>query len=161
MAATNHSQRLELSLWEQTDCPEWADFLQDNEKLEELVGGHLANGALHLTAEEKEFLSQRRAALAYTGTGSGAAEVELPFPPQRLTVFALGKPPMAPRADGCWDVFYQVWIQGEASPGSMGGVTVDLEALTAQLAQGAFSGETGLYHALNQQGVSYLVELEA
>lgn len=31
MAATNHSTTLGLSLWEQTDCPEWADFLQDDE----------------------------------------------------------------------------------------------------------------------------------
>ena len=36
MAATNHSTNLGLSLWEQTDRPEWADFLQDNQKLEQL-----------------------------------------------------------------------------------------------------------------------------
>ena len=61
MAATNHSTTLGLSLWEQTDCPEWADFLQDNQKLEQLAGGHISNAALHLTAEEKQFLSQRTA----------------------------------------------------------------------------------------------------
>ena len=35
------------------------------------------------------------------------------------------------------------------------------EGLTAQLAEGAFTGETGLYHALNRSGVTYVVELEA
>lgn len=96
MAATNHSTTLGLSLWEQTDCPEWADFLQDNQKLEQLAGGHISNAALHLTAEEKQFLSQRTALVSYVGTGSGAASVTLPFLPRKLTVSAQGKPAMLP-----------------------------------------------------------------
>lgn len=43
MAATNHSTTLGLSLWEQTDCPEWADFLQDNQKLEQRLGWAYSN----------------------------------------------------------------------------------------------------------------------
>ena len=38
MAASSTSTVLGLSLWAQTDCPEWADFLQDNQKLEQLAG---------------------------------------------------------------------------------------------------------------------------
>ena len=162
MAASNYSTNLGLSLWAQTDCPEWADFLQDNQKLEQLAGGHIANGALHLTAEEKEFLSQRRALATYTGTGSGAASVTLPFLPQKITVFAQGKPPLAPLSDGNWNVYQEIWLAGAdgASYGT-GGISVAADTLTAQFAQGAFSGETGWNHALNQQGIAYVVELEA
>lgn len=162
MAATNHSQNLGLSLWEQTDCPEWADFLQDNQKLEEYAGGHIQNGALHLTAEEKEFLSHRAALLTYTGSGSGAASVTLPFLPRKITVTAQGKPAMISRADGGWDVFSEVWLQGEGSAVyGTGGVQVTTDTLTAQFSEGAFAGESGLYHGLNRSGVTYVVELEA
>lgn len=160
MAATNHSANLGLSLWEQTDAPQWADFLQDNQKLEELVGSHVVNGGIHVTAEEKQFLSQRAAVLTYTGTGSGSASVTLPFLPRKLTVTAQGKPPMAPRSDGGWDVFQEVWLSGEAEGGT-GGVTVAADTLTAQLAEGAYAGVSGVYHGLNRSGVTYLVELEA
>ena len=161
MAASSYSTILGLSLWNQTDCPKLADFLQDNQKLEQLAGGHIANNALHLTAEEKQFLSQRTALLTYTGTGSGGASVTLPFLPRRLTVYAQGKPSLLPRSDGGWDVFSQVWLQGEGSASyGTGGISVAADTLTAQLSEGAFSGETGLYHALNRSGVTYVVELE-
>ena len=162
MAASSYSTILGLSLWNQTDCPKLADFLQDNQKLEQLAGGHIANNALHLTAEEKQFLSQRTALLTYTGTGSGGASVTLPFLPRRLTVYAQGKPSLLPRSDGGWDVFSQVWLQGEGSASyGTGGISVAADTLTAQLSEGAFSGETGLYHALNRSGVTDVVELEA
>lgn len=161
MAASEYSAVLGLSLWAQTDCPQWADFLQDNQKLEQKAGGHIQNAALHLTAGEKEFLSQRRAVLTYTGTGSGSAAVTLPFLPGRVTVFAQSKPPMAPRADGGWDVFSEVWAAVQAADTSQGGVSLDGETLSLQLSEGAFSGETGLYHALNRSGVSYAVVAEA
>lgn len=159
MAATEHSAVLGLSLWEQSDCPEWADFLQDNQKLEQLAGGHIQNSALHLTAEEKQFLAQRRAVLRYTGTGEGDASLSLPFAPQKLTVAAQGRPGLLPRPEGGWDVFSQVWLAGEEGPWGTGGVTV--EGLSAAFSEGAFTGQEGLYHALNRAGVTYWVEIEA
>lgn len=161
MSASNHSQKLGLSLWEQTDCPEWADFLQDNEKLEETVGGHIGSQAVHLTAEDREFLSHRAAVVTYNGTGSGAASLTLPFLPRKLTVSAQGKPPMVSRSDGGWDVFSQVWVQGDTQDYGTGGIQVTESTLQAQFSEGAFSGATGLYHALNRSGVTYVVELEA
>lgn len=161
MAATNHSERLGLSLWEQTDCPEWADFLQDNQKLEQLAGGHIANDALHVTAQEKQFLSQRTAIVTYTGTGSGAATVSLPFLPRKLLVSPVGKPGMLPQEDGAWKVLSEIWLAGEETAYGTGGITVEEASLTAQFSQGAFSGEAGIYHALNEAGVTYAVEVEA
>ena len=93
-------------------------------------------------------------------TGSGAASVTLPFSPRKITVFAQGKPPVAPRADGGWDVFSQVWLQGEESPYGTGGISLAADTLAAQFSEGAFSGEAGLYHALTRSGVTYVVELE-
>ena len=89
MAATYHTTHLGLSLWAQTDCPQWVDFLQDNQKLDQQVGGHIQDSALHLTAEDKQYLSQRSASVTYTGTGSGTQSVTLPFLPRKLTVLAL------------------------------------------------------------------------
>ncbi len=161
MAATKHSANLGLSLWERTDRPEWADFLQDNQKLEQLAGGHIGNGGIHLTAEEKQFLAQRSAVVTYTGNGAGSVTVTLPFLPRKLTVLAEGKPPMAPRGDGGWDVFFEQWISGEETSHSTGGITVAADTLTAVLLDSAFSEGSGLYHALNQSGVTYVVTAEA
>ena len=143
-------------------APSWRTFCRTIKGWSSWQGGHIANSALHLTAEEKQFLSQRTALLTYTGTGSGGASVTLPFLPRRLTVYAQGKPSLLPRSDGGWDVFSQVWLQGEGSASyGTGGISVAADTLTAQLSEGAFSGETGLYHALNRSGVTYVVELEA
>lgn len=161
MAATNHSKNLGLSLWEKTDRPEWADFLQDNQKLEQLAGGHIANNGLHLTASEKQFLAQRAAVLTYTGNGTGSVNVTLPFLPRKLTVLAQGKPPMAPRTDGGWDVFFEQWVSGEKTSYSTGGIAVVADTLTATMTEGAFAGEKSVYHALNRSGVTYVVEAEA
>ncbi|MGI6255292.1 MAG: hypothetical protein ACOYJZ_06625 [Acutalibacter sp.] len=161
MAATNHSTNLGLSLWEQTDRPEWADFLQDNQQLEQLAGGHIANSALHLTAEEKQFLAQRGTVVTYTGSGTGSASVTLPFLPRRITVLAQGKPPMAPREDGGWDVFQEEWLSGEETSYGVGGISVAEDTLTVTLTEGAFAGESGIYHALNRSGITYVVAAEA
>ena len=162
MAATNHSEKLGLSLWEQTDCPEWADFLQDNQKLEEQVGGHLQNEGIHVTAEEKEFLAARTALVTYVGNGSGSASVKLPFLPRKLTVTAQGMPGMVSRQDGGWDVYSQVWLRGSGSLFyGTGGVQVTSDTLTAQFSEGAFAQGMGLHHALNRSGFTYIVELEA
>ena len=162
MAATYHTTHLGLSLWAQTDCPQWVDFLQDNQKLDQQVGGHIQDSALHLTAEEKQYLSQRSASVTYTGTGSGTQSVTLPFLPRKLTVLAQGKPPMVPRSDGGWDVYMETWVAGEeAAAYGTGGVTVAADTLAAQFAEEAFSGESSVYHALNRSGVTYVVVLEA
>ena len=161
MAATNHSTNLGLSLWEQTDRPEWADFLQDNQKLEQLAGGHIVNDGIHVTAEEKQFLTQRTAVLTYTGDGAGSVNVTLPFLPRRLTVMAQGKPPMAPRTDGGWDVFFEQWVSGEEASYSTGGITIAADTLTATMLESAFAEESQLYHALNRSGITYVVTVEA
>lgn len=162
MAATYHTTHLGLSLWAQTDCPQWADFLQDNQKLDQQVGGHIQDSALHLTAEEKQYLSQRSASVTYTGTGSSTQSVTLPFLPRKLTVLAQGKPPMAPRSDGGWDVYMETWVAGEeAAASGTGGITVAADTLAARFAEGAFSGESSVYHALNRSGVTYVAVLEA
>lgn len=161
MAATNHSTNLGLSLWEQTDRPEWADFLQDNQKLEQLVGSHIVNDGIHVTAEEKQFLTQRSAVLTYTGDGAGSVNVTLPFLPRKLTVLAQGKPPMAPRTDGGCDVFFEQWISGGEASYSTGGITVAADTLTATMVESTFAEESQLYHALNRSGVTYVVTVEA
>ena len=115
MAATYHTTHLGLSLWAQTDCPQWVDFLQDNQKLDQQVGGHIQDSALHLTAEEKQYLSQRSASVTYTGTGSGTQSVTLPFLPRKLTVLAQGKPPWFPVLTGAGTC---TWKRGSRGRGS-------------------------------------------
>ena len=53
-----------------------------------------------------------------------------------------------------------MWLQGEETSYGTGGISLAADTLAAQFSEGAFSGEAGLYHALNRSGVTYVVELE-
>lgn len=53
MASSEKSGNLGLNLWLASDRPVRADFVEDNRIIDEEVGGHLANGAIHVTQNEK------------------------------------------------------------------------------------------------------------
>lgn len=70
MASSGKTEKLGLSLWEAGDRPQRLDFRQDNELLESLVGSHIADKNLHLTAAEKKFAHNGVYTAYYTGTGA-------------------------------------------------------------------------------------------
>ncbi len=106
MASSAKSEKLGLSLWEPEDAPRREDFRQDNEKLEELVGGHLENAALHLTATEKSYLKRPAYMTYYTGNGSSSRNftVYSGFKnPNLVAVYAYQKPPAIIKDGVIWN----------------------------------------------------------
>ena len=96
MASSGKSKFLGLSLWEETDRPERLDFRQDNEKLEEILSGHLYDSFIHLTQDQKRFVNDPFAIGMYTGNGEPIRTFSYPFPPKLLLIFAKRpKPPLA------------------------------------------------------------------
>ena len=57
MATSNYTPNLHLSAWEATDRPKRADFVSDNTIIDTQLGGHIANGNIHLNADEKARLN--------------------------------------------------------------------------------------------------------
>ena len=68
---------------------------------------------------------------------------------------------MAPHTDGGWDVFFEQWVSGEDASYGTGGITIAADTLTATMLESAFAEESQLYHALNRNGVTYVVTVEA
>ncbi len=131
MASSEKSERLGLSLWEASDRPERLDFRQDNEKLEELVGGHIANVNLHMTAGEREYLKLPYGYEVYKGTGKSERWA---YPKISITraqavfVMCCTKPPVLVDAEGITHIYWDVWApQASGLPGQMtqGGIRND------------------------------------
>ena len=65
MASSEKSGNLGLNLWLASDRPVRADFVEDNRIIDEEVGGHLANGAIHVTQNEKNKITAPYAVKMY------------------------------------------------------------------------------------------------
>lgn len=109
MASSGKSEKLGLSLWEASDRPERLDFRQDNEQLEQLLGGHLADASLHLTPEQKNYLQAPYALYTYAGTGLEQAVRFTPCDAKAVLVMCYDAPPVVPRSDGRFDVYWDFW----------------------------------------------------
>lgn len=126
MAASEKSERLGLSLWEATDKPERMDFRTDNERLEELVGGHIADAALHLTAAQKNFLKLPYKIISYNGTGDKQFNQIGPFVPDAMFVMCTDMPPVIKNSDGKYEIYWDYWVRDSSGTGKayygLGGV---------------------------------------
>ncbi|MDR0913935.1 MAG: hypothetical protein LBM65_02040 [Oscillospiraceae bacterium] len=92
MGSTNKTPNLHLNSWLDTDSPKRMDFQSDNDIIDEQLGGHILNEVIHLTAEEKEYLSSPVHMVSYTGNGSASRNVTLPFVPLFVIVFKNNSP---------------------------------------------------------------------
>lgn len=92
MASTNHTENIGLCLWDETDKPERNDFLTDNIRTEAAFTEHTENNTLHLTSEEKDFVSQPFLILNILGTGTSSRVIPLNFVPRYVLYFAANRP---------------------------------------------------------------------
>ena len=92
MASTNYTENIGLCLWDETDKPERNDFLTDNIRTEAAFVEHTGNDSLHLTDEEKDFVSQPFLIISVVGTGSSSKVIPLDFVPRYVLYFAANKP---------------------------------------------------------------------
>lgn len=152
MASSGKTEKLGLSLWEAEDRPQRTDFREDNEKLEELVGGHLTNTAMHLTTNEKNFVRSPFAIMSYTGDGTKSRTFSYPSfrSPRLMLVFAKKAPPMKV-VDGKACVYFAV---GNSTLGASSGLTINFSNwLVSQ--QPVNENTAGYRYCLNESGREY------
>ncbi len=154
MASSSKTPNLGLSLWEASDMPERLDFRQDNEKLESLVGSHINNANMHLTASEKALVQSPYEIRTFTGNGMGQQDMYLTDNPKLVLVFAAGKP--AAQRDGSYTkVYFAIAQAGKASAGiSVSGKRV---RLVQQTEAAAAAAGNGMRLCMNETGVSYVL----
>ena len=148
MAASEKTSVLGLSLWAGTDKPRRLDFVEDNEALESLVGGHLQDGDLHLNATRLARVDTPFEVRTYTGTGTQSRSLIFGFSPQAAIVFAVGKGP-AEQVDGCTKAYAGFSAGGNHSTG------IKLNTIQLAVSQDQTVPESGCMAALNETGVTY------
>ena len=54
MSSTNKTANLGLNSWIESDRPKRTDFVSDNTIIDNVLGNHVKDNGVHLTAEEKQ-----------------------------------------------------------------------------------------------------------
>lgn len=151
MAASEKTPVLGLSLWAGTDKPRRLDFVEDNEALEALVGGHMQNTDLHMDAERLARLDTPFEVRTYTGTGAQSRSFVFGFTPKAAIVFAVGKGPA--EYTGTYTKQYMCFsAEGQSSLG------MELSSIQVKVQQDQSEPEAGgSMAAMNENGVSYAI----
>lgn len=92
MPSTYKTSKLNLNLWISSDKPTRTDFISDNNIIDNILGTHIENQDLHLTADEKLRLDQPFTVEVFQGTDDETRSVELDFTPSLIFYFAIGTP---------------------------------------------------------------------
>jgi hypothetical protein len=95
MASSQFTPNLHLSAWADTDRPKRADFVSDNTIIDTQLGGHLANGGIHVTAAEKAKLTEPFTVSLYSGSGESSRVISLGFQPKLVMIYKRGVPPVS------------------------------------------------------------------
>ncbi len=100
MASTSYTENLGLCSWSASDKPKRIDFVNDNNKIDTKLGGHIIDKSIHVTPQEKEIFSTPYKVLTYAG--DGAASRTLPIDDEYTFAFVFQKsyPPTEVDSDG-------------------------------------------------------------
>lgn len=163
MASSEKTAKLGLSLWTASDKPERLDFVQDNQKLEELVGTHIADMSAHLTESEKQLLSNPYTIYVHRGTGAASYTINsLPGGKDPKLILAMCQefPPCTVDANGKLNVYWDFWMHANkfANYGG-GGISVDLtnKTLTMKNQVSAPGNWYSCTRNLNENGKIYVL----
>ncbi len=149
MASSNYTSNLHLCAWSDTDRPKRADFVSDNAIIDAQLGGHLANGSLHMTAAEKEKVAEPFAYKAYAGSGESSRTIALDFAPKMVIVFKRNQPLVT------LDNGVTVINNGVACYGASGSGGVTISGTNVTVTETAAS--SGSRISLNASGSQYTV----
>ena len=87
MASSSFTANLGLCNWAATDRPKRADFVSDNNIIDNTVGTHIADTNVHMTAAEKEKALQPCKTYMYAGDGESTRTIATDFAPKMVIVF--------------------------------------------------------------------------
>ena len=150
MASSNHTANLGLCSWAATDRPKRADFVSDNSIIDSVLGGHVSNTAVHLSAEEKSKALTPFEYVIYSGNGESSRDISVGFRPTIAFVFKRSAPP-AEYSDGVNTVNSGCGIYAH---GTTLGVSINSTGVTVTQENTASNGRR---ISLNEQGCQYSV----
>lgn len=77
MASTSYTPNLGLCAWDGSDRPKRTDFVNDNAVIDQVVGEHIQNVGMHVTAEEKRLYANPYTVMSYVGDGAASKSIAL------------------------------------------------------------------------------------
>ncbi len=94
MAATNRTEHYGLCSWTGSDKPTRTDFVNDNIQIDTKLWEHANNALLHMTAEQKERVSEPFCIRTVQGTGSAERTIVLNFVPRFVLYMMMDEAPV-------------------------------------------------------------------
>lgn len=147
MASSNFTARLGLSNWSGDDSPKRADFVSDNNIIDEKLGTHLSNTSIHMTSAEKTKALNPSETLVYAGTGEESRTISGATSQPKFAVVYKKHVPMAELKDGVLTVNFAF---GSYSGGSTPGLSVTSTGIIVKK-----ETADGVTVDLNEEGAQY------
>ena len=148
MASSNFTTRLGLCSWAASDRPKRADFVSDNNIIDNLLGGHINNTALHMSAAEKDKAIYPFENVVYSGSGDATRNISIGYRPTAVIVFKKNSP-TGEYDDGVNIINSAVAAYGV---GASSGISINSDGITVQQESAASNGKR---ISLNEQGCQY------
>lgn len=153
MSATSYSKNLGLCLWSETDRPKRMDFVNDNNIIDETVGGHIADSNVHVTQAEKELYSTPYKVVTYAGTGASTRTIPLDKEYTFAMVFQKDSPVVATDSQGNTVMHFAVVGRVFGSNANLTLTSSGLEVVQDT------SANDGVINNFNQQYGQYVIVL--
>ena len=148
MASSNFTPNLHLCAWTESDRPKRVDFVSDNNTIDTQLGGHIADGSIHLTSAEKAKLSDPFVCVPYAGSGEAERTISVGFVPKFAIVYKRGASPVTYAGS------VNIVNSGYAYYGSGGTVGIAISS-SGVVVNEAASATGGVRASLNENGSQY------
>lgn len=113
MASASKTPNLSLNNWNASDKPKREDFNGDNLIIDEVVGNHVGNDDIHVTADEKELWNASFIVGQYFGSGASSRTINIGFKPKFAIIFSISRPLMMYNSSTTKNHIYSAFV----SPG--------------------------------------------
>jgi hypothetical protein len=156
MPTNNKTPNLNLNAWLGTDKPMRIDFVEDNQKIDNIVGSHINNSLLHLTTAQILKINEPFVIEDFGGTGSAEYNISLPFTPSLVIIYMRGKPFVKYDSTNGYNLVNAA-IAGTYMGVSVNSAGITLNGSTIKFYQTQTSAVDGVFLNLNKSGGQYTI----
>lgn len=154
MSSTNKTRNYGLNKWIGSDIPKMADFNQDNEVLDGVIGEHCSDRAVHISDEERARWNEFMDFHVYYGNGSSTQVVRLDIGFEPRMCIVIGNENLPGITDFGNEAHYN-YFGIVTTAGGNAGLALNGKSLTVMQSTVALAGSE--YRQYNQKGQGYIV----
>ncbi len=149
MATSSYTPNLGLCSWLSSDRPKREDFVSDNSIIDNVVGQHIGNTAIHMSAAEKQKALEPYLVMIYAGDGTDNRAVVAGFQPS-LAIVIKKNAALTENDSGATVVNSGMAAYGR---GGSAGIAINSEGFVVR--QQSTAGD-GMRFSLNETGSQYI-----